>query len=86
MCTVRGTGVERLNETSGGLSNGRVRKRHVQVIRPPKMFVTDVASCAWLSKQMDPNNTVLVSKCGNADCSQCRCSFKVGQTATHSLH
>ena len=24
------------------------------------MFVTDVASCAWLSRQMDPLNTVLV--------------------------
>ena len=53
-------GVERIQATAGGLSNGRVRKRHQQVIRPPRMFVTDVASCAWLSRQMDPLNTVLV--------------------------
>ena len=53
-------GVERINETSGGLSNQRVRKRYVQVIRPPRMFVTDVASCAWLSRQLDPTNTVLM--------------------------
>lgn len=53
-------GVERLQETQGGLSNGRVRKRHAQVIRPPKMFVTDVASCAWLTQQLDPNGTILM--------------------------
>jgi len=53
-------GVEKIQETSGGLGTGKVRKRRVQVIRAPKMFVTDVASCAWLSRQMDPLNTVLV--------------------------
>ena len=31
-----------------------------QVIRPPRMFVTDVFSCAWLSSQMDPDKTVLM--------------------------
>jgi len=30
------------------------------VIRPPRMFVTDVASCSWLSMQMDPHKTVLI--------------------------
>mmetsp|Transcript_21750 Transcript_21750/g.64472 ORF Transcript_21750/g.64472 Transcript_21750/m.64472 type:complete len:797 (+) Transcript_21750:79-2469(+) len=53
-------GVERIQETTGGLSNQRARKRHVQVIRPPRMFVTDVASCSWLSMQMDPHKTVLI--------------------------
>ncbi len=53
-------GVERIQETTGGLSNQRARKRHVQVIRPPRMFVSDVASCAWLSMQLDPTKTVLM--------------------------
>jgi len=53
-------GVERIQETTGGLAHARVRKRHVQVIRPPRMFVTDVFSCAWLSSQMDPDKTVLM--------------------------
>ena len=53
-------GIEKALETQGGLSNGRVRKRNAQVIRPPKMFVTDVASCAWLCQQLDPKNTVLM--------------------------
>merc|ERR1719502_2358269 len=53
-------GVERLQETQGGLTNGRVRKRHAQVIRPPRMFVTDVASCAWLTQQLDPDQTTLM--------------------------
>ena len=52
-------GVERIQETTGGLSNQRVRKRHVQVIRPPRMFVCDVASCAWLCKQLDAERTIL---------------------------
>ena len=47
-------GVEKIQETSGGLGTGKVRKRRVQVIRAPKMFVTDVASCAWLSN-LNPN-------------------------------
>ena len=42
------------------LNPTQVRKRRVQVIRAPKMFVTDVASCAWLSRQMEPTNTVVV--------------------------
>ena len=52
-------GVEKIQETSGGLGTGKVRKRRVQVIRAPKMFVTDVASCAWLSNpnpHPDPNS------------------------------
>ncbi|KAL3916802.1 MAG: hypothetical protein SGPRY_006664 [Prymnesium sp.] len=71
-------GIERINETSGGLSNQRVRKRHVQegrlkllasndihtrsfhVIRHPRMFVCDVASCAWLCKQLDMYRTILM--------------------------
>jgi len=53
-------GVEKIQETTGGLGTNRVRKRRIQVIRAPKMFVCDVASCAWLSKQMDPHSTVLV--------------------------
>ena len=51
-------GVERIQATTGGLGHQRVRKRHVQVIRPPRMFVTDVASCAWLCNQLDPEKTV----------------------------
>jgi len=53
-------GVERINQTTGGLTNQRVRKRHVQVIRHPRMFVCDVASCAWLCKQLDAMKTVLM--------------------------
>ena len=47
---------QKLAETQGGLSNGRVRKRHAQVIRPPRCFVSDVASCAWLTKQLEADN------------------------------
>jgi len=53
-------GIEKALETQGGLSNGRVRKRHAQVIRPPRMFVTDVLSCAWLTQQLDPQQTILM--------------------------
>ena len=56
-------GIERVQETAGGAGlagASRVRKRHVQVIRRPRMFVTDVASSAWLCKQFDPDNTILV--------------------------
>ena len=53
-------GIEKALETQGGLTNGRVRKRNAQVIRPPKMFVTDVASCAWLCQQLNPNETILM--------------------------
>ena len=53
-------GVEKIQETTGGMASGRVRKRHVQVIRPPRMFVTDVASCAWLTQQLDPSKSVLM--------------------------
>jgi len=53
-------GVERLLATTGGLSNGRVRKRNTQVIRPPRMFVTDVASCAWLTQQLEATQTILM--------------------------
>ena len=53
-------GVEKIQETTGGLGNSRVRKRRVQVIRAPKMFVTDVASCAWLSRQFDAQKTLLM--------------------------
>jgi len=53
-------GIERIKETQGGMTNSRVRTRHKQVIRHPRMFVTDVASCAWLCKQFDPNSTVLM--------------------------
>jgi hypothetical protein len=53
-------GIERVMATQGGLSNGRVRKRNAQVIRKPRMFVTDVASCAWLTQQMDMKDTVLM--------------------------
>jgi len=53
-------GIERINQTSGGLTNSKVRTRHKQVIRHPRMFVTDVASCAWLSRQLDPSKTVLM--------------------------
>ena len=53
-------GIEKALETQGGLSNGRVRKRHAQVIRPPRMFVCDVASCAWLCQQLDPLETILM--------------------------
>jgi len=53
-------GVEKLAETAGGLSNSKVRKRHQQVIRSPRCFVSDVASCAWLTKQFEPDKTVLM--------------------------
>ena len=56
-------GIERVQETAGGAGlagASRVRKRHVQIIRRPRMFVCDVASCAWLCKQFDPDNTILV--------------------------
>ena len=53
-------GVERLQETQGGMTNGRVRKRHQQVIRPPRMFVCDVASCAWLCMQLEMKETILM--------------------------
>ena len=53
-------GIERVLATQGGLSNGRVRKRNTQVIRPPRMFVTDVASCAWLTQQLEADKTVLM--------------------------
>ena len=56
-------GIERIQETAGGAGlagASRVRKRHVQIIRRPRMFVCDVASCAWLCKQFDPDNTILV--------------------------
>jgi|EP00900_Chrysochromulina_parva_P021257 hypothetical protein len=53
-------GVEKLQETQGGLSNTKVRKRNAQVIRPPRCFVSDVASCAWLTKQLEPDKTVLM--------------------------
>ena len=47
-------GVERIQATAGGLSNGRVRKRHQQVIRPgahrtciPCMYTQTHLSCVW---------------------------------------
>ena len=53
-------GIEKALETQGGMGNSRVRKRNAQVIRPPRMFVTDVASCAWLTSQLDPKETILM--------------------------
>jgi len=53
-------GIEKALETQGGMSNSRVRKRNTQVIRAPRMFVCDVASCAWLCQQLEGTNTVLM--------------------------
>ena len=53
-------GIEKALETQGGMGNGRVRKRHAQVIRPPRMFVCDVASCAWLCQQLEMKDTILM--------------------------
>ena len=41
-------------------TKGSVRKRHAQVIRHPRMFVCDVASCAWLTSQMNAQDTILM--------------------------
>ncbi|KAJ1619761.1 hypothetical protein T492DRAFT_1083289 [Pavlovales sp. CCMP2436] len=49
-------GVEKQEE-----SKLRMRKRRAPMpLRPPRMFVTDVASAAWLLKQLDPSNSVLM--------------------------
>jgi hypothetical protein len=49
-------GVERQEE-----SKLRMRKRRAPMpLRPPRMFVTDVASSAWLLKQLDAANTCMM--------------------------